>query len=282
MIATKALLKASWHASTGMLRTRNSHSSKEAGMPSTPDRPPVSAPARTTEAQTAEAPITAAPILTGADFAGLTTEEALLLAQPLSRDLADMAIRLDPTIGAIPARFNDIAPDYAVGDRLDFWVQNSSTAEFKQVVAELVHKTDVAYAWVEVGETFDGDAVAKSVDHFSEVIYPAVRAAFGEEASPGVDNDPRVHILHTTGLGSNVAGYFLGGDEYSSQVLPHSNQKEMFYMSLNWLNSIGYGAAYEEVSQNPIGEKVFASPAISEGRLFLRGDRSLFCVSSKP
>jgi len=213
-----------------------------AGIPSTSDRPPVNAPA-----SDASATDTLPSILTAADFAGLTTEEALLLAQPLPRDLADMAIRLDPTIDAIPELFNDVAPDYAVGDRLDFWVQNSSTAEFKQVIAEVVHKTDVAYAWVEVGETYDGDAIAESVDHFSEAIYPAVRAAFGEEASPGVDNDPRVHILHTTGLGPGVAGYFLGGDEYSNQVLPHSNQKEMFYMSLNWLNSVGYGTAYEEV-----------------------------------
>jgi immune inhibitor A len=208
-----------------------------AGIPSTPDRPPVAASALVADA----------PILTGLDFAGLTTEEALLLAQPLPRDLADMAIRLDPSIGAIPQVFHDAPPDYAVGDRLDFWVQNSSTAEFTLITAELIHKTDVAYAWVQVGESFDGDAIAESVDHFSAVIYPAVRAAFGEEASPGVDNDPRVHILHTTGLGPNVAGYFLGGDEYSSQVLPHSNQKEMFYMSLNWLNNVGYGEAYEEV-----------------------------------
>ncbi len=41
MIATKALLKASWHASTGMLRIRNSHSLKEAAMPSTPLMVPI-------------------------------------------------------------------------------------------------------------------------------------------------------------------------------------------------------------------------------------------------
>lgn len=41
MVATKALLKASWHASTGMLRTRNSHSLKEAAMPSTPLMVPI-------------------------------------------------------------------------------------------------------------------------------------------------------------------------------------------------------------------------------------------------
>lgn len=229
---------------TALLSTHTAY----AGMPPTPDRPPTTAQAPT-DAPSTDIPATesSVPILTEADFRGLTTEEALLVAQPLPRDLADMALRLDPTLDALPQPFNDVALDHAVGDAFDFWVQNSSTAEFTQVVAELVHKTDVAYAWVEQGASYDADAIRAAVDQFSEVIYPAVRSAFGEEASPGVDNDPRVHILHATGFGPGVHGYFLGGDEYSSQVLPHSNQKEMFYMSLNWLNAIGYGVEYEEV-----------------------------------
>ena len=38
------------------------------------------------------------------------------------------------------------------------------------------------------------------------------------------------------------------------------------------------GPAYELVARNELGEKTFASPAVSEGRLFLRGDRHLFCI----
>ena len=38
------------------------------------------------------------------------------------------------------------------------------------------------------------------------------------------------------------------------------------------------GAAYTQVAQNAVGEKIFASPAISDGRLFLRGERNLFCI----
>jgi outer membrane protein assembly factor BamB len=37
-------------------------------------------------------------------------------------------------------------------------------------------------------------------------------------------------------------------------------------------------ADYQEVARNPIGEPCFASPALSQGHVFLRGDRSLFCV----
>jgi outer membrane protein assembly factor BamB len=36
------------------------------------------------------------------------------------------------------------------------------------------------------------------------------------------------------------------------------------------------------LAQNDIGEKCFASPAISHGQIFLRGDRHLFCIGSPP
>ena len=41
MIATKALLKPSCHAITCILRTRNSHTLKQAAMPSTPLMVPI-------------------------------------------------------------------------------------------------------------------------------------------------------------------------------------------------------------------------------------------------
>jgi outer membrane protein assembly factor BamB len=38
------------------------------------------------------------------------------------------------------------------------------------------------------------------------------------------------------------------------------------------------GPAYECLAENRLGEKCFASPALSRGRLFLRGDKHLFCI----
>ncbi len=52
-----------------------------------------------------------------------------------------------------------------------------------------------------------------------------------------------------------------------------------------WVNEAGStlvirggGDRYEELSKNPIGESVFASPAISQGRFFLRTTRHLVCL----
>jgi outer membrane protein assembly factor BamB len=39
--------------------------------------------------------------------------------------------------------------------------------------------------------------------------------------------------------------------------------------------------AYEEVAQNGLDEPVFASPAISQGKLFLRSARHLYCIGRK-
>lgn len=38
------------------------------------------------------------------------------------------------------------------------------------------------------------------------------------------------------------------------------------------------GPVFERLAQNAIGEKLFASPAISNGQLFLRGEKNLFCI----
>ena len=39
--------------------------------------------------------------------------------------------------------------------------------------------------------------------------------------------------------------------------------------------------AFAGIAQNEIGEKCFASPAISHSQLFLRGDHHLFCIGEK-
>jgi outer membrane protein assembly factor BamB len=38
------------------------------------------------------------------------------------------------------------------------------------------------------------------------------------------------------------------------------------------------GPVYERISRNPIGEKMNASPAISQGQIFIRGEKHLFCI----
>lgn len=42
------------------------------------------------------------------------------------------------------------------------------------------------------------------------------------------------------------------------------------------------GPELEIVAENPLGEYSFASPAISQGKLFIRGEKHLYCIGQKP
>lgn len=66
------------------------------------------------------------------------------------------------------------------------------------------------------------------------------------------------------------------GKQYSSPVLAGG----LVYMPNDdgVITVIKPGPAFEVVSKNPIGERMNASPAISRGRIYLRGDKHLFCI----
>jgi immune inhibitor A len=177
----------------------------------------------------------------------LSTAEQVELVVAPTRDLRDLAMRFNPELGEIPVIVNEITPEYNVGDRLEFWAHNMNSVTDFTVTAELLYKTEVAYAWVEVDQPVDEEGIIESVDHFSRESYPAERAFFGSEWNPGVDNDPRLHILHVTNIGSGIAGYYSSGDQYSQLANPRSNEKEMFYVNLGWLNSSQSFLYYETV-----------------------------------
>jgi outer membrane protein assembly factor BamB len=41
------------------------------------------------------------------------------------------------------------------------------------------------------------------------------------------------------------------------------------------------GPKFEIVAENPLGENCYASPAVSQGKLFIRGERNLYCVGKE-
>lgn len=68
----------------------------------------------------------------------------------------------------------------------------------------------------------------------------------------------RMGYHHASLVSANGLVYFLNDDGVMNVVKPGPN--------------------FQRVAQNRIGEKTFASPAISEGQIFIRGDKHLFCV----
>jgi outer membrane protein assembly factor BamB len=44
------------------------------------------------------------------------------------------------------------------------------------------------------------------------------------------------------------------------------------------MNIIKPGPQFTRVAQNELGEATYASPAISDGQIFLRGAKHLYCI----
>ena len=145
-------------------------------------------------------------------------------------DLVELAERL----GGIPAssiQSTIPAVPLDVGVEQSFWVMNVNTNENFQVPARLVYLNDQVYFWVQDGVKVNENAVKKLADTFASKIVPTDRAFFGSEWNPGIDGDPRMHILYAKGAGNSVAGYFSSADEYPVQINKFSNAREMFLIN---------------------------------------------------
>ncbi len=162
-----------------------------------------------------------------------TTEELVTSIVIPERDLRALATRLKHPDEPIPEVVNTEPPTYHVGDTEVFWVGNIDTQEQFTITARLCYITPHLYMWVQEDQEIDEQALIRSADRFESYTYPTNREFFGSEWTPGVDNDVHLHILHATNLGFDVAGYYSSADEYSRLVNPYSNEKEMFYLSLD-------------------------------------------------
>lgn len=199
-----------------------------------------------------QSPISSSPLPTaeptpipGEVLTTLDTAAQLRLVELPRRDPVRLTEQLSPEIDVAPTL---AAPKtYAVGARAAFWVHNSDVKRNIEIEAELIYQTDVANVWVEAGQNFDRKRIERAVDRFSRVAYPALVSTFGSESNPGIDGDPRLHILHTTQMGAGVAGYFYSADKYTKVVNPFSNEKEIFFINLNWLNGQRDTTTYETV-----------------------------------
>ena len=69
-----------------------------------------------------------------------------------------------------------------------------------------------------------------------------------------------------------------GGSYYSSVV---AGDGKVFFTSLEGKTTVvAIGQGYDELAENTIGERCSSSQAIANGRLFIRGEKHLFCISA--
>ena len=132
--------------------------------------------------------------------------------------------------GAPVARPVATAPTYRVGDRQTF-----QTADGPRE-AELIYFDELAAYWVESGLAFDRAALVSAAGRLRDRYYPLLSATFGQEARPGIDDDPRFHVLHVLGPPDAVElGYFSDEDAYPRALFVDSNEREMVYLNMSQL-----------------------------------------------
>jgi immune inhibitor A len=165
------------------------------------------------------------------DGLSVTTEELLSGIEVPARDRLDLARRFRLSEAPIPAVVNAVAPTYTVGAQGSFCVLESDALRHFQAQATLRYVGDDSYWWLQDGYSVSDADVAASAGVFESKIYPTNRDFFGTEWTPGVDNDPRIHIF--VGNVPGVSGYFYSVNEYSRLINPCSNEKEMFYINVN-------------------------------------------------
>lgn len=119
-----------------------------------------------------------------------------------------------------------------VGDMETFWVNHLARNTNYSITAELRYVGPVVLAYVEQGLALDQAVLEQRIHTFEQDVYPRTRSVFGSEWQPGVDNDPRITILHTQQQGDNAAGYYSPRDSTPRSANRFSNEREMFYMKI--------------------------------------------------
>ena len=122
-----------------------------------------------------------------------------------------------------------VAETYAEGRIDTFWLIDLNELEIYQSEFELRFVSLHAYWYFEDGQSAGQGDIEKAAAVFEEQIYPRVTASFGQEWTPGIDNDPHLNILNANLAG--VGGYYSSADEYPLTVNKFSNLREIIYIN---------------------------------------------------
>ncbi|NOZ05005.1 MAG: hypothetical protein GXP41_01455 [Chloroflexi bacterium] len=125
-----------------------------------------------------------------------------------------------------------------LGQQTSFWSYDFYYGTDYSLTATLQRIGTHCYVYVENGQAVSSTVLDNIVAEFDNNIYGSDTSIFGGEPNPGIDGDTHITILllnirdpYYYGNGNvYVAGYFTAADEYSKTWVPHSNEREMFYM----------------------------------------------------
>lgn len=194
---------------------------------------------------------------------------AMLSDLPPPMDLAALMAATDPGLEDVPATLPDPLPVWTEGDKTVFQVPDALTGKVRPVTAELVHASDLSYAWLETGQP-QHNRVRRLAARFDNELMVPLQEIFGTPPDNGFDRDPRVHILFAE-LEGPVAGFFSSRESISRVAVPESNEKEMLFIHTNTLDDPDWAAqvmAHEYLHlvqwSNSPGEQEFIDEGLAE------------------
>ncbi len=169
-------------------------------------------------------------VIRGGDLPSSETLDVLQNTIAPENDPVELAERL-LGIANIPDTVDPPVRPYRLGDRRTFWVTDTSSDFTFQTEALLRYAGDTIYFWIEDGVSYSENDLFQLATTFEDEIVPLTRDFFGSEWNPGIDNDPHIYILYTTGIGIRTAGYFSSADSLHPLAHEYSNAVEMFVLN---------------------------------------------------
>ena len=195
-------------------------------------------------------PLPPAPLLDRFDPTPITAAEAtalhaLMASVPPARDdvrLAQEYARFDGTLAA------EMTPQaLTVGAESAFNVIDYVHNVVVPIEATLLAIGDHGYFWFDVAGRQPTTAELAQITVAFDEIYERDVAVFGQERTPGIDNDARLHIVHAspaalcgTSGRCGLGGMFVGRDGLPRAVNPHSNERDMFIINSDILANPAY------------------------------------------
>lgn len=175
------------------------------------------------------------------------------LSQPAApeRDDAQLAQvygRLQSTPPAQPGAADNIP----IGSEAVINISQNKTNHVIPVEAVLLGVSEHAYFWFDTGpgSVQPAATAVETMGSIFDEIYQQVAEIYGQTA-PGLDGDPRVHIVTASPLAlcnvtlsttdhCGLAGYFNSSDTLPATVNPNSNERNMFVMNADWFGTDFY------------------------------------------
>ena len=127
-------------------------------------------------------------------------------------------------------------PDWQISMEHDFKVLDVLSGNLNTCTGRIFLITDHIVFWYDIREGIPITAeITDRLIRFDRQTLPMLRETFGNEDNPGVDNDPRFHVVFTDRIGEAYNGYFSAGDGDDPRIRPASNGMDLLFLNTRLL-----------------------------------------------